>query len=75
MRITVNAKPGSRQNKVDVDPTNSTVFTVHTTKPPDKGAANEAIIKLIAEHFGIGTSKIILVSGMTSRVKVVDVDV
>jgi len=40
----------------------------------EKGKAKEWLIKLLAEHFGVAKSRIKIVSGHTSRLKVVEVD-
>lgn len=40
---------------------------------PDKGAANAAVLKLLAKSLGVPKSALELVSGQTSRVKAVRV--
>lgn len=42
---------------------------VAVTAPPDKGRANEAVIRLLAKALGVAPSAIELVSGETSRDK------
>ena len=74
MRLIIHAKPRSRQNAVFVDPDDVSNLTVHTTQPADKGRANDAVIKLLASHFGVPQSCLTLVSGLTSRTKLVDLD-
>jgi uncharacterized protein YggU (UPF0235/DUF167 family) len=37
------------------------------------GAANEGLIALLAQHFGVSKSKVSVVSGFTSRIKRVEV--
>ena len=51
MKIFVTAKPNAREDKVEkIDDTH---FVVWTTELPVKGQANFAIIKLLAEYFGV----------------------
>ncbi len=41
--------------------------------PPEQGKANEALVRLIAKKLRIGSSRVQVVSGATSRLKVVEV--
>jgi hypothetical protein len=68
MIITVKARPKSRQRSLKVLGTNR--FEVRTTEPPDKGKANEDIVDILAEHFGVPKSCIELVRGASSSIKV-----
>ncbi|MEK7115182.1 MAG: DUF167 domain-containing protein [Patescibacteria group bacterium] len=69
MKIFVTAKPNAREDKVEkIDDTH---FVVWTTEPPVKGQANFAIIKLLAEYFGVSRLSIKIISGWTSKQKVV----
>jgi hypothetical protein len=71
MHLTIVAKAKKKQEKVvQIDPT---TYAVSVKEPPVDGRANEAIIKSIAKYFSISPSEIILVSGHTSKIKVVDV--
>lgn len=42
---------------------------VAVTAPPDRGAANEAVMRLIAEELGVPRTTIRLIRGATSRRK------
>ena len=44
---------------------------VNVTSPPEKGKANEALLKLLSRILGIAKSNIEIVSGETSREKVI----
>ena len=44
---------------------------IKVTAPPEKGQANEAVIKLLAETLGISTDDIEVVSGHSSPSKIV----
>lgn len=43
------------------------------TAPPVDGAANEALVALLAERLGIPKRQVVIVRGATSRQKVVEV--
>jgi len=45
------------------------VLHAWVTAPPVEGAANDAVIALIAEHLGISRSRVGLVRGATARHK------
>lgn len=71
MKIFIRAKPGAREELVErVDENN---FNVSVHAPPVKGLANQAIIKAVAEYFKIATSRIRIVSGFTSRQKILEI--
>ncbi len=46
---------------------------VKLTAPPVDGAANEALIELLAEYFDTSKQKIKIVRGMTSKNKIVEI--
>ena len=46
---------------------------VRVKAPPVNGAANAALVQLLAKHLGVAKSKVALVSGTTARNKIVEV--
>jgi len=50
------------------------VLVVRVNVVPEKGKANEAVIKLLAKHFKVAKSKVKIVRGLTSRNKVVEIE-
>lgn len=71
MRIFVRVKPKAKEEKVEkVDENN---YKVSVKEPPEKGRANLAVIQALADYFGISTSKIKIVSGFSSKQKVLEV--
>lgn len=71
MKIFVKAKPWSREAYIKkIDGIN---FEVAVKEPPLKGKANKAIIKAIAEYFNVPDYQVKIVSGWSSRTKVVEV--
>ncbi len=71
MRINVKAKPGAREEKIEKLDESS--FIVSVKEPPVQGRANQAIIKSLAEYFDVPSSSIRIISGHTSRQKVVEI--
>jgi uncharacterized protein (TIGR00251 family) len=67
----VRVTPRARQNKVQQQPDGS--LKVHVTAPPEDGRANEAAVETIAEWLGVRRRQVAIVSGATSRNKVVRV--
>jgi uncharacterized protein (TIGR00251 family) len=68
----VKVKPSAKKEGVSVNANG--MLEVAVAAPPEKGKANERLIELLAEHFGVAKSCIKIVSGHTSRSKVVEVD-
>ncbi|MFH1161993.1 MAG: DUF167 domain-containing protein [Candidatus Jorgensenbacteria bacterium] len=71
MKIFVKARPrakGEGVKKID-----ETHFTVSVKEPPEKGKANEAIVKALAEYFKIPASRVVLLSGFSSKNKILEV--
>ena len=47
---------------------------VRLTAPPVEGAANRALVKLLAKRLGVSRSAVSVVRGETSRNKLVEID-
>lgn len=71
MIISVRLQPKSSQNRLEQD---GETYKAWVSAPPVDGAANEALIKLVAKHFGVAPSKVEMVRGHTSRDKKVLVE-
>ena len=48
-------------------------FKVQIRQAPEKGKANRVVIRVLADYFGVSQSKINIVSGSTSRLKVIEI--
>ncbi|MFW6102573.1 MAG: DUF167 domain-containing protein [Chloroflexota bacterium] len=70
MKIRVKVKPNSRTEQVLQERDS---FIVKVREPPKEGKANQAVIKLLAEHFGVLQGQVRILSGFRSRSKVVEV--
>ncbi|MEJ7620088.1 MAG: DUF167 domain-containing protein [Aquificaceae bacterium] len=71
MIFKVKARPGSKVEYVkEVE---KDLYEVAVKDPPEGGKANERIRELLAKHFGVSRSKVKLLRGSTSRLKVFEV--
>lgn len=50
------------------------VYHVYVSSLPDKGRANSEVIELLGKHFNLGKSKVNIIKGYTSRVKLVEIN-
>ena len=72
VRFAVRVQPrASRSELVGV---HGDAMKVRLSAPPVDGAANEALVELIAELLGVGRRAVRIVSGESSRSKVVEVE-
>lgn len=78
LRLTVHVKPGSRKGPlVVVDPVDDgsgTSLTVYIQQRAAEGAANEALVRLLATHFGVARRDVSIIRGHSSRLKQVRID-
>ncbi len=65
----LNVRVTPRASKSEVIGIVDGVLKVRIAAPPVDGAANEALIKLLAKHFNVSKSSISIVSGDSSRNK------
>ena len=71
MRINVKVHARSKRESVTQLPDGS--YKVEVKAPPVDGAANEAICKLIAEHFHVHKRDVSVVMGSTNNKKVIEI--
>lgn len=69
--IRVKVLPRSSRTKVEAD---GDAVRVWLTAPPADNAANEQLIEVLAEAFGVRKSAVRIARGRTSRQKVVEID-
>lgn len=83
MRITIQVIPRSRKNTLEWEEDNERhkgptgqqgQLKARLTAPPVEGAANEALVALLAERLHIPKRAIHIVRGATSRLKTVEID-
>lgn len=71
MKIFVKSKPSSKKEAVEkIDGKN---FIVAVKDPPVKGKANRALVKTMAKYFDVPSSSVQIVSGHTSKQKIIEI--
>jgi uncharacterized protein (TIGR00251 family) len=70
MKIQVKVKPNSRTEELSQE---GDSFIVKVKEPPKEGKANQAVIKLLAEHFSVSQSQVRILSSFRSRKKVIEI--
>ena len=63
-----------RASRSEVVGTHGAALKVRLLAPPVDGAANEALVTLLAEELGVPRRDVRIVHGATSRAKVVEID-
>ena len=71
MKIQVKVTPNSREEEVRQE---GNLLLVKVKEPPREGKANRAVVKLIAKYFSASPASVRIVSGHTSRNKLLEVD-
>ncbi|MBM4165676.1 MAG: DUF167 domain-containing protein [Ignavibacteria bacterium] len=71
MKISITVKPNAKTNEVLQQDDGS--FLVKVNAPPNDGKANEKVIELLAKHFSATKRNVNIVSGMTSRKKIIEI--
>ena len=71
VRFSVHVQPRARRN--EIAGLHGVAVHVRVTAPPAEGAANQALIALLAKRLSVPKSAIRLVAGVSSRDKVIEV--
>ena len=71
MKFSVKVKTGSKKPHVEKMAENS--YNVFVSELPYEGKANEAVVKVLADYFGIAKSKIKIISGLKSKQKIIEI--
>lgn len=73
MRIRVRVKPRAKEERIEGFSPDGTLV-VRVAAPPERGKANERLVRILAEAFGVARSEVRVVAGHKSRDKVVEVE-
>ncbi len=79
MLIQVKVKPNSKTEKIEEPKTKlwedkNDIYTVYVKEPPIEGRANEAVRRVLADHFGVSQSRVVLKRGSTSKIKYFEIE-
>ena len=72
VRFAVRVQP--RASRTAVDGAHGDALKVRLSAPPVDGAANEALVRFLAEQLGVRPRAVRVVAGATARLKTVEVD-
>lgn len=70
MRYNVKSTPNAKEPSISLD---NGIITAKVNAPPKEGRANERLIELLAEFFEVSPSQVKIVSGFTSRNKIIEI--
>lgn len=73
MKVRIRVLPRSSKNEVVGEMADGTL-KIKLTSPPVDGKANESLVKLLAEHYSVSKNKIKIVSGLTSKNKIIEIE-
>jgi uncharacterized protein (TIGR00251 family) len=72
VRVTIRVQPRASTN--GIVGLQGDALKIRLTAPPVEGAANDALLRLLSDTFGIPVRAITIVAGSSSRTKVVELD-
>ena len=72
VRISIRVQP--RASRDEVSGLHGDALKVRVTAPATEGAANAAVVELLAATFGVSRRAVTLVAGATSRSKIVELE-
>jgi uncharacterized protein (TIGR00251 family) len=70
--IRVKVKPNARVS--ELTPQDDGTWLARLKAPPVDGKANEELIRVVAEHFGVRKADVTIKSGASSRLKLLEID-
>ncbi len=73
MKISVRIKPGSRKEN-NIERLDDTNYIAHVREQPVNGKANDALVRLLSDYFGVPQNHIKIVKGVTSKFKLVEIE-
>ena len=71
--IIIEVKVAPRSSKKGIAGVMENTLKVKLTAPPVEGAANEQLIEILAEEFGVKKSNVVILKGESSRRKIVKI--
>lgn len=72
MNKQIKVKPNSK--KQNIEESADGILTVHLKSPPVDGKANKELIELLAKKFNVSKSQIRIKTGLSSKMKLVEID-
>ena len=76
MKISIKVIPNAKQNEITeggFDESGARILKVRVNQPPEDGKANKAAIELLAKYLKVKKSAVSIISGETSRNKIIEI--
>ena len=76
MKISIKVIPNAKQNEIAedwFDDAGARILKIRVNQPPEDGKANKAAIELLAKYLKVKKSAVSIISGETSRNKIVEI--
>jgi hypothetical protein len=70
----IQVKVSAKASKNSVEGFEGEVLKVKCTAVPEGGKANEAVVALLAKHYGVSKSRVTIIRGITSSTKTVEIN-
>jgi hypothetical protein len=70
--IQVRVKPNSKKDSIEF--TSETECTIRTTAPAVENKANERVIEMVADYYGVAKRQIELMRGHKSKIKTIKIN-
>lgn len=77
MKLIIKVIPRSTKDAImgeEQDQFGNKILRIKTMKPAENNQANEAIIRILASHFDVPKRHIMILSGHSSRMKMVNIE-
>jgi len=71
VKVSVTVKANAKQDRVEAIAGGG--FRIQVKVPPIEGRANEAVVRLLAEHFHVPKSHVAIIGGVSSKRKLVKI--
>jgi uncharacterized protein (TIGR00251 family) len=71
MRISLKVVPGAKRNVWKAE---GGTIKIYLNAPAVDGKANAALVRFLAEHFGVKTAQVEIIKGLKSRHKVINIE-
>lgn len=73
MKINITIKPNSTKGPL-IEPQSDGSLIIYVREVAAENQANEALIRLLAKHLNVSKTQIKIISGTTSRHKLIEID-
>lgn len=71
MKIEVRVKPGAKREQVN--DLGGGRYEIAIRQRPVEGMANDGVREALADHFGIAKSRVVILRGLRSRIKMIEI--